>query len=55
MSRPKRNPILSQPPLAPNEKYIKVRLDAKTTVHLKSMKNFAYWKEKYPNAEVIVE
>ncbi len=53
MSRPKKNPILTQAPLAPNEKYIKVRLDPRTTVLLKSMKNFAYWKEKYPNAEVI--
>ena len=53
MSRPKKNPILSQAPLAPNEKYIKVQLDPKTTVLLKSMKNFAYWKEKYPNAEVV--
>lgn len=53
MSRPKKNPILTQQPLSPNEKYIKVRLDPRTTVLLKNMKNFAFWKEKYPSAEVI--
>jgi hypothetical protein len=53
MSRPKKNPILTQQPLSPNEKYIKVRLDPRTTVLLKNMKNFAFWKEKYPGAEVI--
>ena len=44
--------ILTQPVL-PGVKYIKVRLNARTVVMLKSMKNFAYWKERYPTAEVI--
>ena len=45
--------ILSQPPLKEGTKHIKVRLDARTTVHLKSMKAFAFWKERYPHATVI--
>ena len=53
MSRPKKNPILTPQPLDPSIKYIKVRLDPRTTVLLKSMRNFPFWKERYPNAEVI--
>ena len=44
--------ILTQT-LLPGVKYIKVRLNARTIVMLKSMKNFAYWKERYPDAEII--
>ncbi|MBK8340437.1 MAG: hypothetical protein IPK99_10810 [Flavobacteriales bacterium] len=44
---------MTQPPLKEGTKQIKVRLDARTTVHLKSMKAFAFWKERYPLAEVI--
>jgi len=33
--------------------FIKVRLDARTVVHLKSMKAFEFWKGRYPLAEVI--
>ena len=36
--------------LQPN---IKVRLDYKTVITIKDMDKFAFWKEKYPNAEVI--
>lgn len=53
MSRPKKNPILTAPALDPGTKYIKVRLDPRTTVLLKNMRNFAFWKERYPNAEII--
>ena len=55
MARPKKNLILSEPPSDPNVKAIKVQLDARTTVMLKSMKNFAFWKEKYPDAKVVAE
>ena len=59
-ARPERKPsvrnrkklILTQP-VVPGVKYIKVRLNARTIVMLKSMKNFAYWKERYPTAEVM--
>ena len=37
----------------PGDKLIKVRLNARTVVHLKDMKTFASWKERYPQAEVI--
>ena len=30
-----------------------MRLDHRTIVLLKSMRNFAYWKARYPNAEVV--
>ena len=36
--------------LQPN---IKVRLDYKTVITIKDMEKLAFWKEKYPNAEVI--
>lgn len=55
MARPKKNLILSEPPSDPDVKPIKVQLDARTTVMLKSMKNFAFWKEKYPEAKVVSE
>lgn len=44
--------ILTQPVL-PGVVYIKVRLNARTIVMLRSMKNFAYWKERYPDAAII--
>jgi len=44
--------ILSQP-VKDTANMIKVRLDPRTIVLLKSMKAFAFWKERYPNAEVI--
>lgn len=34
-------------------KLIKVRLDARTIVHLKSMKAFPFWQGRYPQAKVI--
>jgi hypothetical protein len=53
MSSRKKTLILSQPPLKPGVKQIKVRLDPRTTVLLKSMKAFPFWKQRYPKAEVI--
>jgi|GEM_PF-3919304 len=32
---------------------IRVRLDQRTIVLIKSMDKFAYWKERYPKAEVL--
>ncbi|HMQ74783.1 MAG TPA: hypothetical protein PKE21_08110 [Flavobacteriales bacterium] len=32
---------------------IRVRLDSRTIVLIRSMKKFAYWKERYPEAVVI--
>jgi len=48
----RRNLILSRPASA-DDKCIRVRLDGRTIVLLKSMKSFAYWKERYPLAEVL--
>ncbi len=53
MGSRKKTLILSQPPLKEGVIQIKVRLDARTTVLLKSMKAFPFWKERYPQAEVI--
>ena len=47
----KKTLILTQP--VPDGKTIKVRLDGRTIVHLKSMKTFEFWRQKYPKAEVI--
>ncbi|MBV6405260.1 MAG: hypothetical protein IT228_06185 [Flavobacteriales bacterium] len=47
----KKTIILTQP--VPDGKTIKVRLDGRTIVHLKSMKTFEFWRKRYPKAEVI--
>lgn len=52
MSNPRKEKTLLRPAQA-DEDCIRVRLDHRTIVLIKSMKNFAYWKEKYPAAEVI--
>jgi hypothetical protein len=48
----KKNPILHRPAQA-DELCIRVRLNSKTVVLLKSMKSFAQWKERYPDAVVL--
>ncbi|MCB9178714.1 MAG: hypothetical protein H6590_04750 [Flavobacteriales bacterium] len=52
MSAARKEKILSRPATADKD-CIRVRLDHRTVVLLKSMRNFAYWKERYPNAEVL--
>jgi hypothetical protein len=32
---------------------IKVRLDRKTVITVRDMSKIAYWKEKYPNLEIL--
>lgn len=44
--------ILTQP-VRDGVKGIKVRLDARTIITLASMKMFEFWKQRYPNAQVI--
>ena len=53
MSSRKKTLILTAPEPKAGTKFVKVRLDGRTIVHLKSMKAFEFWKTKYPNAEVI--
>ena len=53
MSSRKKTLILTAPQPKAGTKFIKVRLNARTIVHLKSMKAFAFWKERYPDAVVI--
>lgn len=48
----KKKLILTQP-VKDGLKGIKVRLDAKTIITLASMKMFDFWKQRYPNAQVI--
>jgi hypothetical protein len=52
-SRKKPALILTAPVPKEGTKFVKVRLDGRTVVHLKSMKAFPFWKQRYPNAEVI--
>ncbi|HRH36892.1 MAG TPA: hypothetical protein PK760_01020 [Flavobacteriales bacterium] len=52
MSRPKKE-IPQHKPATPDEECIRVRLDRKTIVLLKSMRSFESWKLRYPDAEVI--
>lgn len=52
MPRKKKILILSQPVKA-GLKAIKVRLDARTIVTLASMRMLDFWKQRYPNAQVI--
>lgn len=48
----RKNLILSRPAHADAD-CIRVRLDHRTIVLLKNMRNFPFWKERYPMAEVI--
>lgn len=52
MSYYKKDPILHRPATADAD-CIRVRLNRTTVVLLKSMKSFASWKERYPDAAVI--
>ncbi|MBP7407589.1 MAG: hypothetical protein KA941_02410 [Flavobacteriales bacterium] len=52
MSYYKKDPIVHRPATADAD-CIRVRLNRTTVVLLKSMKSFASWKERYPEAEVI--
>ena len=53
MSSRKKTLILTAPEPKAGTKFVKVRLDGRTIVHLKSMKAFPFWKSRYPKAEVI--
>ena len=44
--------ILSQP-VKEGLKTIKVRLDSRTVITLSKLEALAFWKQRYPNAEVI--
>jgi hypothetical protein len=52
MPRRKKQIILSQP-VRKGIKAIKVRLDQRTIITLSDLKKLAFWKERYPHAEVI--
>ncbi|MGV9011174.1 MAG: hypothetical protein ACOH13_01135 [Flavobacteriales bacterium] len=52
MPRKKKTLILSQP-IRQGIKAIKVRLDHRTIITLSDLKKLAFWKERYPQAEVI--
>ena len=47
-----RKPVLRQV-LKEGVQRIKVQLDARTVVTLTTMKNFAFWKQRYPQARII--
>lgn len=52
MARKKKQLILTQP-VRSGIKAIKVRLDQRTIITLSDLKKLAFWKERYPQAEVI--
>ena len=52
MARKKKKLILTQP-VRKGIKAIKVRLDQRTIITLSDLKKLAFWKERYPKAEVI--
>ena len=52
MPRKKRSIVLSQP-IRKGIKAIRVRLDHCTIITLSDLKKLAFWKERYPQAEVI--
>lgn len=52
MARKKKQLILTQP-VRKGIKAIKVRLDHRTVITLSDLKKLAFWKERYPKAEVI--
>ena len=52
MPRKKKVPILSEP-VRDRLNSIKVRLDQRTVITLLNMKALAFWKQRYPKAEVI--
>lgn len=52
MARKKKQLILTQP-IRSGIKAIKVRLDHRTVITLSDLKKLAFWKERYPKAEVI--
>ena len=52
MPRKKKSLILTQP-IKEGVKEIKVRLDARTIITLTSKKALEFWKQRYPNLQVI--
>lgn len=52
MPRKKKIPVLSEP-ARDRLNSIKVRLDQRTVITLGNMKALAFWKQRYPNAELI--
>jgi hypothetical protein len=49
----KKKPLILTQPVKEGLKAIKVRLDARTVITLSSSKALAFWKERYPKAEII--
>ncbi|MFH2096471.1 MAG: hypothetical protein ABIJ16_12245 [Bacteroidota bacterium] len=39
---------------ADDSQRIKIRLDKKTVITIRDLSLFTLWKEKYPNAEIII-
>lgn len=52
MGSKKKTLILTQPKKE-GVTFVKVRLDPRTIVHLKSLKALPFWKQRYPNAQVM--
>ncbi len=50
---PRRKKIVLSQPIKEGLKTFKVRLDARTIITLSKLEALAFWKQRYPNAEVI--
>jgi hypothetical protein len=46
--------ILKQKPSTPGEWKVRLRIDHRTVITIKSKEALRMWKEKYPNAEEVV-
>lgn len=51
--RNRRKELILTQPVKKGVKEIKVRLDHRTIITLTDLKKLAFWKERYPKAEVI--
>ncbi len=49
----KKPPLILSQPVKKGVELIKVRLDARTTITISSIKKLDFWKKRYPKAEVI--
>ena len=50
---PRRKKLILSRPERPGVTAIKVRLDARTIITLASMKALEFWRQRYPNLQVI--
>ncbi len=50
---PRRKKLILNQPIKDGLKTFKVRLDARTVITLSKLDALAFWKQRYPNAQII--